>query len=147
MAELVVAVGVVVLTGSLVAATLFELLGIERVWRDRVVATREMRNAESWFAADAVNAQSTGLIDGAPPAPTVTLAWTDGLGIPHEAAYSLAGTRLVREYDGVQTTVARRVVSAGFSLSGKVVTLDLEVEAEPGTTENTNLNTYLRTMN
>ena len=144
--EVLATVGVVTLAAALVGSSLYATLSVQRVWHGDVTATRELRNAESWFSTDAVNTQSTDLTDGAPPASSASLTWTDGDGIPHTALYSLVESNLVRDFGGVQTYIARRVVSAGFSLSGRVLILDLEVEAEEGQTEDTSLQSYLRML-
>ncbi len=52
----------------------------------------------------------------------------------------------MRDLDGAQITLARQVVSVGFALSGKVLTFDLEVEADRGGTESMSLQSYLRML-
>ncbi|MEE9248456.1 MAG: prepilin-type N-terminal cleavage/methylation domain-containing protein [Dehalococcoidia bacterium] len=142
--EVVVSVGILSLAMGLVVGGLFQALGIQRFWFDDVVATKDLRHASSWFASDALTAESTDLVDGAPPAEPVTLTWIDDNDVPHTVTYSLVGSSLMRDFDGTQITLARRVVSAGFALSGKVLTFDLEVEADRGGTESVSLQTYLR---
>ena len=144
--EVLVTVGILTLTLGMVGGGLFQSLSIERSWRDDVLATRELRRAGSWFAGDALNAEATDLIDGGGPVTSTALTWTDEAGANHTATYSLSGDNLVREYDGLQLVVARRVVSLGFSQSGKVLTLNLVVRAEEGGTESSTLETYLRAL-
>ncbi|MBI2916721.1 MAG: type II secretion system protein [Chloroflexi bacterium] len=144
--EVLVAVGIITLALGLVGTSVFQALSVERYWREDVVATRQLRHAGSWFAGDALNASSTGLVDGAPAVSAVTLTWTDRLGVPHIASYSILEGDLVRNFDGSQTVVARRVESVGFSLSGRVLTLELTVPAEQGGTDTTTLTTYLRML-
>ena len=64
-AEVTVAVGILTLALALVGSSVFQSLSIERFWQDDVVATKELRHAGSWFAGDAMNAETTDLIDGA----------------------------------------------------------------------------------
>ena len=111
-----------------------------------MIATKELRNAASWFAEDAFNAQTTNLIDEAPAVSSVTLGWTDTDDVSHTATYSIVAGKLVRSLDGTQHTVARRVVSAGFSLSGQTLTFDLEVDAAEGGTKSASLDNYLRRL-
>ena len=125
---------------------LFQALGIQRFWFDDVVATKELRHASSWFASDALTVESTDLVDGASPVEPVTLTWNDDNDVPHTVTYSLVGSSLMRDFDGTQITLARRVASAGFALSGRVLTFDLEVEADRGGTESMSLQTYLRML-
>ena len=59
------AVGILTLAMGLVGRGVFQVLSIQRFWRDDVVATRELRHAGSWFAGDALNAEAIDLADGA----------------------------------------------------------------------------------
>lgn len=88
------------------------------------------RSCVTWFAADALNAETTDLIEGDPPASSVALTWTDGRGLTHMATYRLCGNSLIRDSDGAQTVVARRVLSACFSLSREVLTFNLELDVD-----------------
>lgn len=58
----------------------------------------------------------------------------------------LVGDRLIRKYDGDETTVARKVVYAGFSRSGKILKLTLTVQAAQGDTETKSLEVYGRML-
>lgn len=144
--EALIAVAVLSLALGFVGSSLFQALGIQRTWREDVVAVKEARHAASWFAGDALNAEATDLVDGAQPVSSVTLTWTDREGVPHTALYSASGTSLVRDFDGSQIVLARRVVSSQFSLSGRVLTFHLEVEAAGGRTATVTLETYLRML-
>ena len=131
--ELLVAVGLLTLTTGLVGSGIFQSFAVQRSWTDDMRATRDLRHAGSWFAADSFNAQTTDLSDGAPPSGDVTLTWSDPESAPHTSRYHVTGDSLIRTYDGAETVVARRVASAGFSLSANLLTLNLEVEAAGGT--------------
>lgn len=144
--ETLLAVALTVMAVSIVGSSIFQALSLEGVWRQDVVATREVRHAASWFAGDALNATATDLVDGAPPAGSVALSWDDASGTGHSALYSVSGSELTRDFDGAQITLARQVVSTAFSLSGKVLTFELTVVAERGGTETATLNTYLRML-
>lgn len=144
--EVVVAVGILGLVLAIVGGSLFQALSIDRFWREDVVATRELRHAGSWFASDALNAATTSLVDGAPPANVVALAWTGTSGASHAATYSVSEGNLLRSFDGVLAVLVQGVVSASFSLSGKVLTFDLTVAAEQGGTASMSLKTYLRML-
>ena len=142
--EVVIAVSIVTSGLGFVGTAIFQTLSADQSWRADLMASKQARNANSWFAGDALNAQSTDLTDGGPPSGSVTLSWTGTDSVPHTAQYSLTGTDLVRAFDGVWTTVARTVVATGFSLSGSILTFDLEVNARQGNTESTSLQTHLR---
>ena len=55
--ETLSAVSIMPMMLGLVGGGIFQSLSIERFWLDDVVATREVRHAESWFAGDAMNAE------------------------------------------------------------------------------------------
>ena len=145
--EALIAVGILTLGLGLVGSTVFQSLAVERFWRDDVIATKELRHADSRFAGDALYTEATSLVDGAAAVNTVNLTWTDTGGVSHTAVYSVTGdNRLVRDLGGMQSTLARDVVQTGFSLNGRLLTFDLEVEADQGTTKTSSLQTYLRAL-
>ena len=131
--EVIIAVSILGVVAVLVSDHTFEILNFQRTWSEEVEATYELRHAGSWFARDAMNAATTTLTDLAPATSTITMHWTDVGQTFHTAKYSLVGTTtpylLVREIDGEQVELAQRVVSVGFSRTGKIITIDLEVQA------------------
>ena len=139
-------VGILTLALGTLGSGVFQVLSIQRYWQDDVVATKELRHAGSWFAGDALNAQTTDLIDGAPAVDAVTLSWADGDGNLHTASYELLEDILVRNFDGVPSHVGRKVVSVGFSLVGNLLSFVLEVRADRGETDSISLQTYLRML-
>ena len=144
--EVLVAVSILTLAVGMVGSGIFQSLSVQRSWRGKMVATKEWRRAHSWFAGDALNSEITNLVDGEPSADTVTLAWTGSDEVLHTATYRLSGSSLVREFDGVETVVARNVVSASFSLLGKVLTFELEVGTGGEAPKSASLQTYLRML-
>ncbi len=142
--ELLVALGIMTATSGLVASGIFEVLSVQRYWRDDSVATRGLRHAGSMFAGDALNAEEVNLVDGAVDAPGVVLSWVSDGGVTHRAEYLLSGTSLVRDFDGNQTTVASRVSDAGFSRAGRTLTLSLTVDSSGGQAESIQLQTLMR---
>ena len=145
--EVMVAMGIIAIIMGFFGTGIFQALSIQRTWIDDVRATRELRTGINWFTSDALNAETVDLTDCG-GAPCVTLAWTDqGLTCRHTAVYKMSSTTLVRVLDNTTTTpVADGVVSGGtsFSLSIRLLTFDLEVDASPGKTAATSVNTYLR---
>ena len=121
------------------------MLSIQRNWQDDRVATKDLRHTGSWFAGDALNAETV-VISGTPEAPTVTISWVDSSDVFHSSIYSLDGDTLIRDDDGIVTPVAKSVVSADFSLSGRFLTLDLTVNSGNGGTTLMTLKTYLRVL-
>jgi hypothetical protein len=144
--EVIVGVGILTAMGGFVGGGLYQVLASNRTWADDVLATKDMRNAQSWFVSDAMNAQSVSLVDGAPATTTVSLSWADSGGSLHTSTYSRIGTNLVRNFDGAQTNVARRVVSSTFSRSGKTVSFVINVTGAEGQYESSTVNTFLRLL-
>ena len=147
--EVMVAIGILIAILGLFSGALFQVLSIQWFWRDDVVATKGLRHAGSWFSGDALNAETVDLVSCTSPPSCVKLSWTDATTstITHLATYSLSVDELVRDYDGIQTIVARDVLSADFSLSSKMLTFDLSVKGPKGETATTSLRTFLRKLN
>ena len=142
--ETVLGIGITTVILSFVVTSLYQTLNVEQVWRDDALATRDLRHAASYFAGDVVNAQATDLVDGGGAVSSLTLSWTDKDGVPHAAVYSLSGPSLVRNLDGAPIVLAASVVSAGFTLSGGMISLSLEVEAAQGGTQTESYQGFLR---
>jgi len=115
---------------GLTVATYMVVSATER-GNDTASALRDVRNAAYWISNDAQMATSTDLVEGAEPVDSVTLEWTDSLGDAHTCSYELSGTRLQRDYDGSEMTVAWHVASVDFSISGNLLNYDVE-SAPPG---------------
>ena len=150
-ALLEVAVGLSILSMGvgLIGTSVFQVLSIQRHWQDDRVATKDLRHSGSWFAGDALNAETV-VFGGTPDEPTVTLSWVDSSDpdnlVFHSSVYGLEGDTLTRNEDGIVTTLADDVASAEFSLSGRVLTLDLSVNSRNGGTTPMTLRTYLRVL-
>ena len=145
--EMIVVVGILTMGLGLIGSTVFQSLGIFRYWRADVVATREIRHAGSMFAGDALNTEVISLIDGGISVDSVTLEWIDEAEVDHTAVYAFANGVLTRNLDGNVNTLARDVVDVDFYLDTRIVTFDISVTAESGTTESRSLATYLRLLN
>jgi prepilin-type N-terminal cleavage/methylation domain-containing protein len=157
--EVMVSVGITALVSGMLGAGIFQVLSIQRFWTEDVKATKEVRNAESWFAGDSLNSDDVldaGGVNRLTCAPSpkvnqVTLKWTDTAGANHTAVYKLSGDTLVRDIDssGIFQEVARDVVTStvSFSLCGSVLSLNLEVLADRGTTESLDIRTLMRKLN
>ncbi|MBI4310806.1 MAG: prepilin-type N-terminal cleavage/methylation domain-containing protein [Chloroflexi bacterium] len=144
--EMLVVVGILAVMLPMSAQSMYQALSVRREWQDTVLAVREARSAESWFAGDALNAQTTTLVDGAPAVASMTIGWTDNNGTPHSVSYQVAGGEMVRTHDGTEMVVARDVASVGFALSGRVLTFQAHTYGAYGVTEGVTLNTYLRML-
>ena len=89
----------------------------------------------SAMIADAMVAQTTDLIDGAGPASSATLTWTDQDGSFHYAHYALINGEIRREHDGLSTTVARGSTAARFSRTRQTLTFEFDLQTTAGTEE------------
>ena len=149
--EVLVALGILSLAIALAGSGLFQVFSFQTSYQDKVVATKDLRHAGSWFSGDALNAQAAVDGNGEPldclsPSDSVTLSWTGNDGAYHSSTYQVSGDSFKRAYDGRVNTLADHVVtdSVGFLHCGNLLTLELEVEADSGQAKNTVLWTYLR---
>ncbi len=149
--ETLVGLVILVTCAGLVSSGLFQVFSFQTSYQDDVVATKDLRHVGSWFAGDALNA--TAALDGTgeplacgQAATSASLTWNDTSAVAHTSTYRVSGTSLERDLDGAVSTLARQVVSVGFSLCGKLLTLNLAVEAQLGRTNNMTLQTYLRKL-
>ncbi len=85
------------------------------------------------MTADAMVAQTTDLVDGAAPKPSATLTWTDDDERFHYAHYAVVDGEVLREHDGLTTTVARSVVAARFSRKERTLIFAIDLESADGT--------------
>ena len=154
--EMLVSVGILAIVGGASTVATFQVLSIQGKWRNELRQATELRHAGASFARDALNTASTTLTDLASATTTVALQWEDVNGTTTVATYTLTGTttpkQLVRtlSINGSQvgqTQVARNVVSATFSRSGKLVSFDLTVKVGDSATTTRSLDTYLRYLN
>ena len=159
LAETLVALSIMGLGLGLVGSGIFQSLVIERVWVDDVIATKDIRHADSWFSKDALNAHevcdpalNARLVPGGASIGSMTFVWyefTDANDLPvtycdgtlsanftrNEVTYVVVGKELQRitVIDGVQiaqNSLTRRVVSASFSLSASGDVLSFDLEVE-----------------
>lgn len=159
LAETLVALSIMGLGMGLVGSGIFQSLVIERKWVDDVIATRDIRHADSWLSKDALNAHevcdpatNAKLVPGGGAISSMTFVsyeFSDPNDLPatycdgtlsanftrNEVTYVFVGTELQRitVIDGVQiaqNSLTRRVVSAGFSLSASGDVLSFDLEVE-----------------
>jgi len=145
--EVLVGVGILTIVMSTIGTAMFQALGTQKGVVDDGLAINELWKGLSWFAEDVKMAQNTDLVDGAPAVASVTFTWTDEFndaGVSHTSSYALVDDMLVRTYDGNAHTVARRAISAAFSLSNRTVIAQFEVDAGAGTIRTLSLKTLMR---
>ena len=128
--EMLMAVAIVGMIVPLLISGIFQVTrGTVRVNTDLGVM-QDIDGASTWINRDLSQAQETNLNEGE-TLPTMRVDWVDQTGWAvegaesHFAEYTLVGTNLVREYDGENQIVARRIASIQFSRSGKFVTVTI----------------------
>ncbi len=145
--ESLVAIGIMTIVMSIMGSALYRALGTQQGVVDDGLAINELRKGLGWLGEDVKMANSTNVVDGGSSLPTLVMTWTDefgGASQAHTITYSLNGDRLVRDYDGSPYTVARRVDSAEFFRTGRVVTAEFGVDAGAGTTRTLSVTTLMR---
>ncbi len=122
--ETLLAIGIAaVITGTLATAA-FQIFDKSARGQTVLRALQDIQNAGRWIYRDGERAATTDLVDAAPPVDSMSLSWTDD-GQPHTATYSLSGTELIRDHNSTLTTVARYISAADFSISNRLITVDL----------------------
>ena len=114
MVELLAALAVTGVIIAFLGTAIYQIITISGEGSGRLTALHELQNAAYWFNADAQ--QAVNAAAGA----SLTLTLPDSSTV----TYSLVGTEL-RRTAGSQMTLARNVTSASFSLSARVVTMNL----------------------
>ncbi len=142
--ETAVAMALLTMGITMVGSGVFQVLQSERFWEDRVLATRDLRHAGSWFAGDALSTKTTNLVDGDPAVNTVMLTTFAG----DDITYSLSGQDLIRSHDNGSVVFMNRmatgVQTASYSLSSDVLTVTWVVLTDGTNTKTLSLNTKLR---
>lgn len=151
MVEALIAVGIMTMMLGFVGGGIFQSLSIEKFWLDDVVATREVRHAESWFAGDALNAEEIcaagaelapgatsnstlilvryNIIGGGSLPPTnCTLAVDDTQYDLFTATYTLTGTTFTRTTETNALAGSRETIT----LSSRITRADFIRSAAPG---------------
>jgi len=128
--EMLVAVAISSLVAAGMGTALHQFLTTSERTRVTQAALHDVQNTGHWLSIDGKKVTSTNLVDGAPGTNDMTLSWTVGAQV-HIAKYFLDGTELKRSHDGASLTVARNVTDVDFSLSGRLITVNL-TSSPPG---------------
>ena len=77
----------------------------------------------------------------------MTFSWTTE-GTPHTAIYTLTGPALVRNHNGVETTVARYLSGVEFSISDDLISIKLtSAPGNGGVSKEVTYNVWIRPYN
>ncbi len=149
--ELMAAMAIMVLVMVGALAVIFQEYGGTDIAKTKVTAAHEISNAARRISQDGMMAENTNLTEEVDPVNQLTLNWIeryDFANIPHSSNYSLYGTELRRNYDGVETTVARNISQLEFSQSGDLLTVSISCTPQwwaPDRTVQKTYRIYLRT--
>ena len=140
---LALVIGGAALTAAL--AVYFELMWGNGRIRSVALSGMDANNAALAIQKDLVMTQSSNLTDGDPtPQRSVTFSWTDYTGFEsanfstHYSSYSLAGTNLLRTYDGAPEIVGRKITYLGFTRQDRVINVVItSTDAGPPATDKT----------
>ncbi len=128
MVEILVATAIAGMLVSALAPAVFQVISRTTEGNASLTAMQDIQNAVRWVSYDGQMAESSDLVDGAPPVSSMTLTWTEWQGyetVDHSSHYFLVGDDLRRDYDGNVITVARYVSDIQFSLDGRVLTVTM----------------------
>lgn len=113
--ELLIVISITGLIASFMGSAVYQMFTMTEYGNDKMTAIHDLQNISNWLNRDGQMASSaTGgsqLVLTLPDDSTIT--------------YKLAGTELQRSDDSSQITVARNVSSAAFTVSGRMITLDV----------------------
>lgn len=136
LAEMVVATAITGIIIAFLGTAIFQIFTISGYGNDQLTATHELENIAYWFNNDGQGAQE------AAGGTTLVLTRADGSSV----TYTLTGTEMRRTTDGSQTTLARNITSASFSVSNRTVIMSLTASppGKYGVSENATYRVYLR---
>ncbi len=142
--EVLIALGIAALITSTIGTAIFQILDRSARGGETVRALNDIQNAGQWLYLDGERAETTGLIENDPPVASMVLNWVAD-GQSHTASYSISGTELVRDHNGTVTTVARYVSNADFSISNRLITVNLtSTPGSTGASKDITYNVWLR---
>ena len=134
--ELVITVAITGIMASVLGTAIFQMVTVGEYGDARLIATHELQNAAYWLNQDGQTAVSAAVVGQA-----LTLTMADA----SEVTYSVVARRLRRASSGPTLTMAQNITAADFSVSGRVVTMDL-TSAPQGRTGVSEQGTYAVAM-
>ncbi|MCH8826583.1 MAG: type II secretion system protein [Chloroflexi bacterium] len=145
--EILLAMGVTALVTGVIGTAIFQIYDRSASGQDTLRALSDIQNAGQWIYLDGEKAESSNLIDNAAPVSSMTLSWTTE-GTPHTATYTLTGPALIRNHNGVETTVARYLSGADFAILNDLITINLtSAPGNGGVSKQVTYNVWVRPYN
>ena len=145
--EILVAMGITALVTGVLGTAIFQIFDRSASGQDTLRALSDIQNAGQWIYLDGEKAATSDLINNAAPVDTMTFSWTTE-GTPHTAIYALTGPALVRNHNGVETTVARYLSGVEFSISDDLISIKLtSAPGNGGVSKEVTYNVWIRPYN
>jgi prepilin-type N-terminal cleavage/methylation domain-containing protein len=117
--ELLMAVAITGIIVAFLGTAIYQIMDVSGYGNDRLAATHDLENAANWFNLDVQ--QSISATGGS----SLTLTRWDATTI----IYGISGTELRRTIGGSYVTVARNISTVTFTISSRLVTMDLTAAA------------------
>jgi prepilin-type N-terminal cleavage/methylation domain-containing protein len=115
MVELIIAVAITGIIITFTGTAVYQILNVSGYGNDHLSSGHELQNAGAWFQFDIQGTVS------ATAGSQLVMTISDNSTV----TYSLVSNELLRSNGSVQTTVARNISSASFSISGRLATMNL----------------------
>lgn len=116
MVELVIAVAITGIIVAFLGTAVYHIITVSEYGNDEFTALHEVQNAAYWFLKDGQEAKTA-----VGSTNQMVLTMTDNSTI----TYKLTGTVLNRTAGSTQTTLARNISQAAFSVSSRLATMTL----------------------
>jgi len=113
--ELLVGAAITAVIMGFLGFMVFQTFQVEEFGDAQITARNELQNAAAWMQGDAVGARTAS--GGA----QLTLTLPGGSIV----TYAVSGTNLTRTSGGTVNTVARNISAATFSVTGRLITVEL----------------------
>ena len=127
--EILMALGISgVIIGGL-AASIYAITSVTGRGNAEITLLRDIQSASHWISNDVRMARDVTLTGGV-PANGIILGWDDSQENPHSCTITRTGKELIRNLDGVSSTIAWNVSSVEFSMNDDVLTYALTSETE-----------------
>ncbi|MEW6141718.1 MAG: prepilin-type N-terminal cleavage/methylation domain-containing protein [Chloroflexota bacterium] len=133
--ELLLGAVITAVVVSFLGFMVFQTFQVEEFGSAQITARNELQNAAAWMQGDAVEAKT------AAGGSQLTLTMPDASII----TYAKSGTDLTRTSGSTVNTIARNISAATFSVSGRLVTVDL-TSTPPGRSGAEAQGTYIFNM-
>jgi len=133
--ELLMGAAITAVVVAFLGFMVFQTFQVEEFGDAQITARNELQNAAAWMQGDAVEART------AAGGSQITLTMPDASVV----TYTKSGTYLTRTSGSTVNTIARNVSAATFSVSGRLITVDL-TSTPPGRSGAAAQGTYMFNM-